>query len=119
MSSCCFVVGETAGRVFERGMDAFLAASLSHFEASPTDAAINVRDALREASDVIGWAGWRAYWDHIVPMMVPLPRILQHGDLAMTNIAISGDELVFFDWEDFGLVDIVGFDLAMVLLSMQ
>ena len=48
--------GRDSCRVFERGMEAFLATSLSHFKASPTDAAMNVRDALREASDVSGWA---------------------------------------------------------------
>jgi hypothetical protein len=111
--------GQDSCRVFERGMQAFLAVSLTHFKVSPDDSAMNVRDAIREASDVSGWGGWRAYWDRIAPMMVPLPRILQHGDLAMTNIAVTGDELVFFDWEDFGLVDIVGFDLAIVLLSMH
>jgi hypothetical protein len=111
--------GQDGLRVFERGMDVFLSASLSNFRASPTDSAANVRDALREASDAFDWPTWRAYWDHIGPLIAPLPRILQHGDLAVNNIAIADGELVFFDWEDFGLVDLVGFDLAVALLSLH
>lgn len=111
--------GRGGFRMLEDGMDALLTAGLSHFRASPSDSGVEVQDALREASDASGWAGWRAYWDHIRPLIAPLPRILQHGDLAVTNIAVAGDELVFFDWEDFGLVDVIGFDLAVILLSIN
>jgi len=111
--------GRDRFRILEDGMDALLAASLSHFQASPTDSAVNVQDALREASDAFDWADWPDYWDHIRPLIAPLPRILQHGDLAVTNIAIAGDEVVFFDWEDFGLVDVLGFDLAVAVLSLN
>jgi hypothetical protein len=111
--------GRDGFRMFEDGMDALLAASLSHFRASPTDSAVNVQDALQEASDAFDGANWRAYWDHIRPLIASLPRILQHGDLAVTNIAIAGGEVVFFDWEDFGLVDVIGFDLAVALLSLH
>lgn len=106
-------------RMLEDGIDALLAAGLSHFQASPADCGVNVQDALKEASEALDWAGWRAYWDHVRALIAPLPRILQHGDLAMTNIAIADGELVFFDWEDFGLVDVIGFDLAVVLLSLN
>ena len=111
--------GRDGFRMLEDGMDALLGASLSHFQASPTDSAVNVQDALREASDAFDWTNWRAYWDHIRPLIAPLPRILQHGDLAVTNIAIAGGDVVFFDWEDFGLVDVIGFDLAVALLSLN
>ena len=106
-------------RVFELGMETLLAASVSHFQGSQTDSAVNVRDALREASDAIDWPSWQNYWNHIGPLIEGLPRILQHGDLAVNNIAVAGGELVFFDWEDFGLVDLAGFDLAVVLLSLH
>ena len=111
--------GRDEFRMLEDGIDALLAAGLSHFQASPTDPGVNVQDALREASDAFDGADWRAYWDHIRPLIAPLPRILQHGDLAVTNIAIAGGDVVFFDWEDFGLVDVIGFDLAVVLLSLN
>ena len=80
---------------------------------------MNVQHALREASEALDWADWRAHWDHVRALIAPLPRILQHGDLAMTNIAIADGEVVFFDWEDFGLVDVIGFDLAVVLFSLN
>jgi len=105
--------------MLEDGVDTLLAAGLTHFQASPTDAGVNAQDALREASEALDWPNWPAYWDHIRPLLAPLPRILQHGDLAVTNIAIAGGEVVFFDWEDFGLVDVIGFDLAVVLLSLN
>jgi hypothetical protein len=111
--------GQGMRRIFERGIINFLAASTGHFEATSSDSAMNVREALRKAADATGWVKWRDYWDRIAPLIAPMPRILQHGDLAMTNIAVAGDELVIFDWEDFGLVDIVGFDLAVVLLSLH
>ena len=91
-------------RVFELGMETLLAASVSHFQGSATESAVNVRDALREASDAIDWPSWQNYWNHIGPLIEGLPRILQHGDLAVNNIAVAGGELVFFDWEDFGLL---------------
>jgi hypothetical protein len=105
--------------MFERDLTVFLAAGARHFRASPSDHAVNVQEALREAGDAIGWAGWRGYWDRVDPLITRLPRIPQHGDLAMNNIAIAGGGLVFFDWEDFGLVDLPGFDLAVALLSLH
>jgi aminoglycoside phosphotransferase (APT) family kinase protein len=91
----------------------------SIFDAGETAFGVNVQHALREASEALDWADWRAYWDHVRALIAPLPRILQHGDLAMTNIAIADGEVVFFDWEDFGLVDVIGFDLAVVLFSLN
>ncbi len=111
--------GQDGIPVFERGMSAFLAASLSHFQAPHSDFGVNVHDALSEASEVIDWSAWRLYLDHVGPLIERLPRIMQHGDLAVNNIAVADGELVFFDWEEFGLVDLLGFDLAVALLSLH
>ena len=110
--------GETLG-VFERGMDAFVATSLAHFQAAPADSTVNVQDAVFEASGIFDWPGWRRYWDDAQRLIATLPRILQHGDLAVNNMGVADDELVFFDWEDFGQVDLMGFDLAVALLSIN
>jgi phosphotransferase family enzyme len=111
-------LGQAQYRMLEHGVGALLAASLRQFQASATDAPVDIQDALRDAGDAIGWSAWRDYWIRVQPRIATLPRVLQHGDLAMTNIAIADGDLVFFDWEDFGLVDLVGFDLAVVLLSL-
>jgi hypothetical protein len=105
--------------IFERDMGAFLSAGARHFRAASSDSALDVHEALRETAAAIGWSGWKGYWDRVESLVARLPRIPQHGDLAVNNIAIADGRLVFFDWEDFGLVDLAGFDLAVVLLSLH
>ena len=43
--------------------------------------------------------------------------IPQHGDLALTNVYIYEEKILVIDWEDFGFVNIPGFDLFVFLLS--
>jgi hypothetical protein len=105
--------------LFERDMGALLATGAQRFCASPTDSTLDPREALDEAATMIDWSGWQAYRDHVDPVIARLPRVLQHGDLALNNIAIAGDGLVFFDWEDWGQVALPGFDLAVALLSLH
>jgi hypothetical protein len=47
-----------------------------------------------------------------------LTTVAQHGDFTVNNIGITRAGLVVFDWADFGAVEIPGFDLATLLLSM-
>lgn len=47
-----------------------------------------------------------------------LPRAAQHGDLVANNIGHVGARPVVFDWEDFGKVDLPGFDIALLLGSL-
>lgn len=44
-----------------------------------------------------------------------LPSQLQHGDFVPNNFGLRRDGLVVFDWEDFGRIDVPGFDLAVLL----
>ena len=105
--------------IFERDMGAFLTAGAQHFRAAPSDSALDVYAVLGETADAIGWSGWQSYWGGVETLVARLPRIAQHGDLAVNNIGIANDGLIFFDWEDFGLVDLAGFDLAIALLSLH
>ena len=70
-------------------------------------------------SKLVQWQDWQAYWKYIASDVAALPRIHQHGDLTVNNIGIADGKLTVFDWEDFSLVDLPGFDLAVLLLSMN
>jgi hypothetical protein len=46
-----------------------------------------------------------------------LPHTRQHGDLVANNIGLTRRTPVLFDWEDFGRVQLPGFDVALLLVS--
>ena len=47
-----------------------------------------------------------------------LPSQLQHGDFVLNNFGMRIQGLVIFDWEDFGRIDIPGFDISVLLGSL-
>jgi hypothetical protein len=47
-----------------------------------------------------------------------LAIVAQHGDFTANNIGITDPGVVVFDWADFGAVELPGFDLATLLLSL-
>ena len=47
-----------------------------------------------------------------------LPNLPQHGDLVLNNLALAQGELIVFDWEDFGRIQLPGLDLYTVLMSL-
>jgi hypothetical protein len=51
------------------------------------------------------------------PLIMSLPQCMQHGDLAINNIAMADGKLTIIDWEDFGKVTVAGFDLAVLAAS--
>lgn len=104
---------------FWRGMESFIDATVAAFETSDQDDAVDPCAALLESGAFIGWNGREAYRDDLRTWLATMPRIRQHGDFAINNIGVAGDDLVFFDWEDFGRADVPGFDLAVVLLSVH
>lgn len=53
-------------------------------------------------------------WDE---MLVTLPLIPQHGDLAVNNFGLTSTGLVLFDWEDYAFINTPGFDLSILLVS--
>lgn len=42
----------------------------------------------------------------------------QHSDFVVNNLAFNGDNLIIFDWEDYGKIQYPGFDLAIFLCSL-
>lgn len=48
-----------------------------------------------------------------------LPSIPQHCDFAFTNLGIRSDTqtLIVFDWEDYGRLDLPGFDISVLVTS--
>lgn len=47
-----------------------------------------------------------------------IPRIPQHGDFLVNNILHNFDEICILDWEDFGRINIPGYDLYCLLLDL-
>lgn len=47
------------------------------------------------------------------------PSLLQHGDFVFNNLGDSAGRLCIFDWEEFGVVDLTGFDLYTLLFSLD
>ncbi|WP_300330442.1 hypothetical protein [Accumulibacter sp.] len=47
-----------------------------------------------------------------------IPAISQHGDLVLNNLARAGDRLIIFDWEDYGVTALAGFDICLLAVSM-
>lgn len=46
-----------------------------------------------------------------------LPQVSQHGDFACNNIGITRNSIAIFDWEDFGLAVLPGFDISVLISS--
>ena len=55
----------------------------------------------------------------IGPELDLLPAVMQHGDFYLNNLGMHGDALVVLDWEDYGRACIPGYDLALLLLSLN
>lgn len=47
-----------------------------------------------------------------------LPNVAQHGDFVLGNLAWANNRLIVFDYEDFGRIQLPGFDLATLFLSL-
>ncbi|MEO8367696.1 MAG: aminoglycoside phosphotransferase family protein [Candidatus Solibacter sp.] len=47
-----------------------------------------------------------------------IPQIPQHGDLYAGNLLVQDDRWHVVDWEVFGLIDLAGYDLYTLLLSL-
>lgn len=61
------------------------------------------------------WRDVRAATD--VAHLASLPNQRQHGDFVPNNFGVCASGLLVFDWEDFGKVNLPGFDLAVLLAS--
>ena len=106
--------------LLEKGIEGFLATTARAFRRPGRGVSWDkLPDALLQTSKLLDWRGWEPYWERIRCHAERLAPVLQHGDFAVNNIGVSHGALVFFDWEDFGLIDLPGFDLAVLLLSLN
>jgi hypothetical protein len=55
----------------------------------------------------------------VVDLVRRLTAAPQHGDFAKNNIGRSDKNAVFFDWEDFGRVQVPGLDLYLLIQSLR
>ena len=106
--------------VFMEGISSYLATSSRAFRQSGVPVSSRrLKEALRAATDVVQWPSWEDYFERALAIVQRLSPTLQHGDFAINNIGRRNGQLVFFDWEDFGEIDLPGFDLAILLLSIN
>lgn len=50
-------------------------------------------------------------------LVASLPKCVQHSDLTVNNIGMHRDNILLFDFEDYGKVSVPGFDLFTLLAS--
>ena len=106
---------------FARGLAQYVAAAARSFGVRGREGTSRSRleEALMQAGARFG--GWtrERYAQGAVVLAAKLEPILQHGDLAANNIGWDDGALIFFDWEDFGEIDLPGYDVAVLLLSLN
>lgn len=65
-------------------------------------------------------AGAAPVLDHLRQALKALPALAQHGDLVLNNLGLRArHELVIFDWEDYGAVNLPGLDLFTLENSVR
>ena len=107
-------------QMFTEGISSYLATSAQAFRQAGVPISLGgLQEALRSASDIVQWRTWDGYFERVLDIVQRLSPILQHGDFAINNIGRRNGQLVFFDWEDFGEISLPGFDLAILLLSIN
>jgi hypothetical protein len=80
----------------------------------------DIIDRLRAAGR--RWGAPPCMLDRLTPSLQDdihlLPRNPQHGDLWTGNLGLADGRLVVFDWEDYGRLQIPGFDLHTLLAAL-
>ena len=86
------------------------------------DQVVEPGQRLREAlagSPVPRSASVDRYLELIGPHIDALSAVRQHGDFYLNNLGMRGDALIVLDWEDYGRTSVPGYDLALLLLSLN
>jgi hypothetical protein len=78
-----------------------------------------IRNAFESLSPEVTRDSWAKYVDQLTNEVDRLPAIRQHGDFYPNNLGLYRDALVVLDWEDFSLACLPGYDLALLLLSLN
>lgn len=75
------------------------------------------------AADAISDKGLRDKYrqriEQLRSILDKLPSIKQHGDFAINNFGVKDGSLIFFDWEDYARITIPGFDITILMLSLE
>lgn len=105
--------------VADRLTDFFATCCRSLREPLSEPASERIRRANGALDRPVPEATWSAYCAEIANEVDRMPAVRQHGDFYIHNLGIHRDALVVLDWEDFGLESLPGFDLALLLLSLN
>lgn len=65
-----------------------------------------------EAALIERWLGTDA-----ISELCALPVRPQHGDFVPNNLGVTDHGLIVFDWEDYGVVNLAGFDLCTLIAA--
>ena len=108
--------GGTSGRVVAQALPRLLAPARSGSgEPGPSPWLARLEEAYGGSAFDGVLAPWRAPAQR--ERLARLPRVAQHGDFVLNNLGVARGRLVVFDWEDYGKVDLPGFDLSTLLAS--
>src|SRR5215471_12555636 len=111
---------QTPSPLLERAMAHYFATATRAFRADDRRPhSQRIRNAFESLSSEVPSDSWTGYIEELVDEVDHLPATRQHGDFYPNNLGLHGDALVVLDWEDFGLACLPGFDLALLLLSLN
>lgn len=100
------------GHFFGTARSRFRVASQQSHSSRALDAFAELRDAIpREVA--------KRYVDDIATELDALPDIAQHGDFYPDNLGMRHGRLVVLDWEDYARECLPGFDVVLLLLSLN
>ncbi len=104
----------------QRGLAAFFAATRTEFSVDmKTPHSQRIRDAFEILASAVAPESWHRYVDAVAESVDRLPAIRQHGDFSLNNLGLRQSALVVLDWEDFGRECVPGYDVALLLLSLN
>jgi len=110
----------TPSPLLERALTHYFATAATTFRAETgTSHSQLIKAAFASLPANVSRDSWASYVEHLGREVDELPMVRQHGDFYSNNLGLHGDALVVLDWEDFGLACLPGFDLALLLLSLN
>lgn len=106
-------------KALRRSLADFFARSSIAFRVDGVEAhSQRIRQALDRLPEALKASGQR-YIEAIATDADRLPSVRQHGDFSVNNLGLHDGVLVILDWEDYGRERLIGYDLALLLLSLN
>jgi ubiquinone/menaquinone biosynthesis C-methylase UbiE len=103
-------------------LNLYMRSASEHFSAPGTgeNLVASVRAIARKYANETGILGLeKLIGDRQYAILRGLKPVKQHGDLGAGNLRWAGSRLVLFDWEDFGIITVPGFDLYLLISSLH